>query len=52
MTNFEKDELRRLVKDGKSFEKIRRVVTCTNQTIRNYIRALRGEDTNEPKTTN
>lgn len=41
MTNQEKAELAQLIKEGKSFKEIRRLVSCSGQTIRNYITALR-----------
>jgi len=42
MTNSEKGELRRLVREGKSFEEIRERVSCADITIKRYIKALRG----------
>ena len=41
MTNKEKAELIRYIKAGKSFKEIRKLVHCSDQTIRNYIKALR-----------
>ena len=40
MTNLEKTELRRLVKDGWTFEEIRPVVDCSDATIRRYIKVF------------
>lgn len=44
MTNLEKAELRRLCKQGKSFETIRRQVDCSDATIRRYIKVFKPEE--------
>lgn len=51
MTNLEKTELRRLVQDGLTFKQIRRVVYCSDATIRRYIKvfAPKKEKTNDHK---
>ena len=41
MTNYEKDELRRLAKEGLSFKEIRGLVDCCNATIRMYIKLFK-----------
>ena len=41
MTNDEKAVLRRLVREGLSFIEIRKQVSCSDATIKNYIKALR-----------
>ena len=38
MTNKDKDYLMELVQEGRTFKEIRRLVTCSNSTINNYIR--------------
>lgn len=38
MTNQEKRELRQLVKERYSFSEIRSFVSCSDATIRNYIK--------------
>jgi len=38
MTNYEKSELRMLAKVGWSFYQIRRLVHCSDATIKNYIK--------------
>jgi len=43
MTNKEKAELRRLVREGLSFEEIREIVDCCDATIRRYIKVFRRE---------
>jgi len=45
MTNKEKSELRKLAKTGMTLSEIKRYVTCSDQTIRNYIKifATKGE---------
>lgn len=40
MTNQEKSELAKYVKAGKTFNEIRKLVDCSDQTIRNYIKAF------------
>lgn len=40
MTNKEKNELRQLVKENLSFKEIRKIVSCSNATIRNYIKVF------------
>ena len=37
MTNKEKDYLRELAREGRTFAEIRRLVTCSDTTITNYI---------------
>lgn len=41
MTNLEKSELRRLVREGYSFNNIRRIVDCADSTIKLYIKVLK-----------
>ena len=40
MTNLEKTELRRRAQDGWTFKQIRRVVECSDATIRRYIKVF------------
>ena len=40
MTRLEKIELRHLVQDGWTFEQIRRVVECSDTTIRRYLKVF------------
>ena len=40
MTNSEKANLRRLVKEGWNFKEIRKMVDCSDSTIRNYIKCF------------
>lgn len=40
MTNLEKQELRQLVKQGLSFKEIRKFVSCSDGTIRQYIKTF------------
>jgi len=40
MTNKEKSELRKLVKENISFEAIRKLVNCSDATIRAYIKTF------------
>lgn len=49
MTNLEKRELRQLVKRGKTFAEIRKLVSCSDSTIKQYIKTFRlsGEDRND-----
>jgi len=44
MTNKEKDYLRRLAKEGRSFQEIREVVDCSDKTIREYIKIFRKKE--------
>lgn len=37
MRNIEKDELRRLCKEGLTFSEIRGIVNCSDATIKRYI---------------
>ena len=41
MKNWEKAQLRRLVREGLSFTDIKKQVNCSDATIRKYIKALR-----------
>jgi len=41
MTNHEKAVLRRLVRVGLSFDEIKKQVSCSDATIKRYIKALR-----------
>lgn len=38
MTNLEKQELRQYAKQGLSFKQIRGLVSCSDSTIRQYIK--------------
>jgi hypothetical protein len=38
MTNYEKYELRKLCKEGYSFSEIRSFVSCSDATIKNYLK--------------
>lgn len=38
MTNYEKNELRYLAKQGYSFKEIRPIVSCSSVTIKNYLK--------------
>lgn len=40
MTNLEKQELRQLAKQGLSFKRIRKLVYCSDGTIRQYIKTF------------
>lgn len=40
MTNDEKRELRKLCKEGRSFEYIRSIVDCADSTIRRYMKVF------------
>ena len=40
MTNREKDELRKLAKENLSFKEIRKLVNCSDATIRAYIKTF------------
>ena len=40
MTNLEKTELRRLAQNNLTFKQIRRVVVCSDATIRRYIKVF------------
>ena len=40
MTNREKDLLRRLTREGWSFERIKGYVKCSDSTIRKYIKTF------------
>jgi hypothetical protein len=40
MTNREKDDLRKLAKEGRSFREIRGMVDCGDGTIRQYIKVF------------
>ena len=44
MTNKEKNELRQLAKEGLSFQDIRRIVDCSDATIRMYIKTFQQKD--------
>ena len=41
MTNKEKDELRKLAKEGLSFKEIRGLVDCADSTIKEYIKIFK-----------
>jgi DNA-binding CsgD family transcriptional regulator len=38
MTNYEKNQLRQLAKEGYSFQEIQRIVFCSDATIKNYLK--------------
>lgn len=38
MTNTEKNELARLCREGHTFDEIRKLVSCTDATIKLYIK--------------
>jgi len=40
MTNLEKQELRQYCKQGLSFDRIRRLVDCSDATIKRYLKAF------------
>jgi len=44
MTNYEKNELRRLAKQGYSFEEIRSIVSCSDVTIKRYLKIFSKTD--------
>lgn len=41
MTNAEKNELRNLAKNGLSFEAIRRIINCSDATIKQYLKIFK-----------
>ena len=41
MTNKQKAELRYLAKQGLSFKEIRRIVDCSDATIKSYIKTFK-----------
>jgi hypothetical protein len=43
MTNYEKYELRKLCKEGYSFSEIRSFVSCSDATIKNYLKIFKKE---------
>ncbi len=43
MTNREKNDLRKLAKEGLSFKEIRELVDCADSTIRMYIKVFAKE---------
>ncbi len=43
MTNKEKNQLRQLAKEGCSFSEIKRIVFCSDATIRAYMKIFRKE---------
>lgn len=43
MTNKEKNQLRQLAKEGLSFQEIRRIVDCSDVTIKNYIKIFQSK---------
>jgi len=43
MTNYSKNELRDMVREGLSFAEIRQLVDCSDATIRKYIKCYRSE---------
>jgi len=40
VTNKQKSQLRQLVKEGLSFKEIRRIVDCSDATIKSYIKTF------------
>jgi IS30 family transposase len=44
MTNQDKNELRQLAKEGLSFEAIRRIVNCSDTTIKQYLKIFKNNE--------
>jgi len=42
MTNKQKARLRQFAKEGLSFKEIKRLVDCSDATIRSYIKTFKG----------